>query len=401
MAQGAPEPSEAAIVSRWRGQWARKCVCYTERMKHHNELQSLSDDELLRRLANLLSQSRRVEADLIAHIGEVDHRRLWAREACSSMFKYATEVLHLSEAESYFRIAVARAARKHPVLLTMLGDGRLHMSGIALLAPHLTEENSESLLARATHRSKRQIEELAAELSPKPDVPAVIRKLPTPSPTPAVQLCPERVEPRRPIVVQPAPPPVVEPLRPERYRVQITASAELRDKLEHLQALMGKDLATVIETAVTEKLERLEAKRYGESKSPRKTLEETDTSPKSRYMPAAVRHFVRRRDGGQCCFVNEQGRRCTERRGLEFHHEDPFGRGGDHDPERICLMCKQHNAYLAERDYGKDVMERYRKKGDRVSERGELYGPWKNHIFDERDSGGAFGLPRGALGNAL
>ena len=152
-------------------------------MKHHNELQSLSDDELLRRLANLLSQSRRVEADLIAHIGEVDHRRLWAREACSSMFKYATEVLHLSEAESYFRIAVARAARKHPVLLTMLGDGRLHLSGIALLASHLTDENRESVLARATHKSKRQIEELAAELSPKPDVPAVIRKLPTPSPT--------------------------------------------------------------------------------------------------------------------------------------------------------------------------------------------------------------------------
>jgi hypothetical protein len=99
------------------------------------------------------------------------------------MFKYATEVLHLSEAESYFRIAVARAARKHPVLLTMLGDGRLHLSGIALLASHLTDENRESVLARATHKSKRQIEELAAELSPKPDVPAVIRKLPTPSPT--------------------------------------------------------------------------------------------------------------------------------------------------------------------------------------------------------------------------
>jgi hypothetical protein len=45
---------------------------------------------------------------------------------------------------------------------------------------------------------------------------------------------------------------VVEPLRPERYRVQITASAELRDKLERLQALMGEDLAAVIEAAVTE-----------------------------------------------------------------------------------------------------------------------------------------------------
>jgi hypothetical protein len=79
-----------------------------------NTLQSLSDDELLHRLLELTQQSRRVEADLIAHIGEVDHRRLYAREACSSMFSYCLEVLNLSEAESYFRIAVARAARKHP-----------------------------------------------------------------------------------------------------------------------------------------------------------------------------------------------------------------------------------------------------------------------------------------------
>jgi hypothetical protein len=51
-------------------------------------LQSSSDDELLRRLAELVSQSRRVEADLVAHIGEVDERRLYARQAFPSMFAY-------------------------------------------------------------------------------------------------------------------------------------------------------------------------------------------------------------------------------------------------------------------------------------------------------------------------
>ncbi len=131
---------------------------------------------------------------------------------------------------------------------------------------------------------------------------------------------------------------------------------------------MGEDLAAVIEAAVTEKLERLEAKRYAVTKHPRKTVEETDTTPSSRYMPAAVRRVVRKRDGNQCRFVDKNGRRCTERRGLEFHHHDPFGRGGDHDPDKISLMCRQHNAYLAEREYGKDKMDRYRRGGGRVSE---------------------------------
>ena len=60
------------------------------------------------------------------------------------MFAYCTEVLHLSEAEAYLRIAAARASREHPVLLTMLADGRLHLTAIAKLAPHLTPENREA-----------------------------------------------------------------------------------------------------------------------------------------------------------------------------------------------------------------------------------------------------------------
>ena len=94
------------------------------------------------------------------------------------MFVCATEFLHLSEHEAYLRITVARASRKHPILLEMLADGRLHLSGIAKLVPFLTETNRVSLLARAAHQSKRKIEELVSERSPKPDVPASMRKLP-------------------------------------------------------------------------------------------------------------------------------------------------------------------------------------------------------------------------------
>jgi hypothetical protein len=128
------------------------------------QLQSVSDDDLLLRLSELVHQSRRVEADLVAHIGEVDERRLYASRACSSMFVYCVEVLHLSEAEAYLRIAVARAGRRFPVLLCMLGDGRLHLSGIAVLVPHLTAENCESVLGQAA-QVKRQIEELAVTAS--------------------------------------------------------------------------------------------------------------------------------------------------------------------------------------------------------------------------------------------
>jgi hypothetical protein len=302
-------------------------------MDNTQSLKSIPDDELLRRLADLLHQSRRVESDLVAHIAEVDERKLYAREASPSMFAYCTEVLHLSEAEAYLRIAAARAGREHPVLLTMLADGRLHLSAIAKLAPHLTTDNRDMLLKRATHRSKRRVEELIAEILPRPDAPTVIRKLPEPralalsaataSPVPAVELRPNAVQ------ATPTAHAIVQPLAPARYKIQFTASAELHDKLERLRALMRSkapdgDLAAIIEAAVTETLERLEARRFAKAKTPRKGLPETDLSPSSRYIPAAVRRSVSERDGGRCRYVDEQGRRCPERGQLEYHHRRPY-----------------------------------------------------------------------------
>ena len=165
----------------------------------------------------------------------------------------------------------------------------------------------------------------------------------------------------------------MEPLSPARYKVQFTASAELRDKLECLQALMRPsvpdgDLAKIIEEAVTEKLERLESKRFGKTKAPRKGLAEANTTPSSRYIPAPIRRAVYERDGGRCTYVDKKGRRCTARRRLEFHHEDPFGRGGAHSLKSLRLVCKSHNLHLAERDFGKEKMARYRRSGSRVSE---------------------------------
>jgi len=368
----------------------RERAAYILRMENARPLREVPDDELLRSLERLIVASRRVESELVAHIAEVDGRRLYARAAAPSMFVYCTDVLHLSEAEAYLRIAAARASREHPMLLVMLADGRLHLSAIAKLAPHLTRDNREALLARAAHRSKRQVEDLVAELVPRLDAPAVMRKLPQPAQvrtaTEAPELRPDAVARGQvggaddarvladdaPVPATDAPvlataphvPAPMEVLAPARYKVQFTASAELHDKLERLRALMRSkvpdgDLAAIIAEAVTEKLERLEARRFGSSRAPRKTVADSDLSGSSRRIPAAVRRAVRKRDGSRCRFVDAQGRHGPERHRLEFHHRRPFALGGDHRPDNVVLMCRAHNRLLAEHDYGAEQVARH------------------------------------------
>jgi len=234
--------------------------------------------------------------------------------------------------------------------------------------------------------SHREIRELVSEVEPRPDVASSVRKLPqrpAPSSASPLQLGAPRVESNavnrgpdtvdlEPRVAAPARPALVEPLAPSRYQVRFTASAELREKLERLQALMRSsvpdgDLARIIEIAVTEKLQRVEAKRFGQSKAPRSVPADTDKSPSSRHIPAAVRRLVHERDGGRCAYRDRYGRHCGKRHDLEFHHEHPFARGGDHSPGNLTLMCRSHNTLLAEQDYGEDVMARFRAAASRTS----------------------------------
>ena len=157
-------------------------------------LSSLTDDVLLDRAATIVARSRSTEVDLILHLAEIDARRLYAREGCPSMFVYCTLRLRFSEAEAYLRITAARASREHPSLSTALRDGRLHLSALSRLAPHLTRDNLEWLVTRAAGRSKREVMELVADLTPKPDAPTKIRVLPRRSRRRGAR-CPRR-EPR-------------------------------------------------------------------------------------------------------------------------------------------------------------------------------------------------------------
>jgi hypothetical protein len=166
--------------------------------------------------------------------------------------------------------------------------------------------------------------------------------------------------------------PVVEPLSPARYKVQFTAGEDLHDDLERLRALLRSeipdgDVGAIVGKAVRELRKRLEARRFAQTTSPRKDLVRTNAALSSRYLPAAVRRVVYLRDESRCRFVDAQGRRCSERHYLEYHHLHPFGLGGSPDVDNICLMCPPHNRLLAELDYGEEVISRHihRREGPR------------------------------------
>ena len=192
-----------------------------------SSLADLSDQDLLARVMELAADERRATALLIAHLAELDARRLYLAEGYSSLFIYCTQALRLSEHAAYGRIEAARTVRRFPAVLEMLVEGAVTLTTVGLLAPHLTAENHRDLLDRARHKSKRAVEEVIAALCPRPPAPAVVRRLPAAGRRPAPTLL--GGAPAGP-AAPPTPPPersaTVVPLAPQRYRVQFTARAE-------------------------------------------------------------------------------------------------------------------------------------------------------------------------------
>src|SRR5262249_22343370 len=142
----------------------------------------LSNEALIQELDESVAQDCPHTARQVALIGEVERRRLFAPAGYPSMYTYCVGKLHLSEDAAYKRIRAARAARRHRVVLAAMAEGRVHLTGIVLLSPHLTTENALELLRAATHKSKAQIELLLAERFPKADLHARVEAIPATQP---------------------------------------------------------------------------------------------------------------------------------------------------------------------------------------------------------------------------
>jgi hypothetical protein len=329
----------------------------------------LSDDDLIAQVKALARCEREATACLIAHLAELDARRLYLPAGFSSLFTYCCQVLHLSEPAAYNRIEAARAARRFPVILELLGEGSLSLATVRLLSSHLTVENQTELLGAAAGKSKRAVEELLVRYFPSPAVPSSVRRLPTPTaPTTALDAT-ALIPSGAPAAVAnvpfageiqsalPAPPrpPVVSPLAPDRYEIRFTASAQTREKLRQAQDLLrhaipSGDLAEVFDRALTALLEVLAQKKFSATKRPRASH---GTAPGSRGIAAKVRRAVWLRDRGSCAFVSKSGRRCNGTAFVEFHHVDPHGVGGGATVGNIQLRCAAHNGYEAELFYGR------------------------------------------------
>ena len=286
---------------------------------------SLSDEELVSRIASLCLEGRRLVARLIVHLIEVEDRALDKKSACSSMWAFCTERLKMSEGETSRRLNAARLVRRFPSLLGRIERGEVHLSALKPLGRYLDEENVDAVLDDAKGKTRSQLEEMIARRFPRPNAPTVER--------------PTRME----------------PLSANGVLVQMTMTTEGYADLKRAKELLGHcvpdgDTVKVFERALRMLVEDLEKDRRAKTSRPR-----TSARPsKPGHIPAATRRAVFARDGEQCTYVDSEGRRCGCRTRLELDHIDPRALGGGDDASNLRVRCRPHNRRAAEEIFGKE-----------------------------------------------
>lgn len=314
-------------------------------------LKSLSDSTLMQKTEVLIQEERRVTLALLHHLKELDRRKLYCDSGFSSLFDFLVRGHGFSEGSAQRRIDSMRTLRDFPEVEEKIQSGTLNLTHLSKAQSHfrqekaLTREDRQEVLQALEGKSFREMERELAERASVPIVPREkVREI------------------------------------PQGTQIQFTASAKLMEDLEKLRGLLAHtdphlSYSELIEKLAEIALTKLDPARKKERKAQVEAEKAQSSLPpphlqsppalvvpgaprsqnpiRTRYVPAAVKREIWKRDQGRCVYQDPKtGRTCHSTFALQIDHCHDFARGGSSTAENLRLYCSQHNARHAIASYG-------------------------------------------------
>lgn len=357
-----------------------------------NHISKLKDKELLSKFELLVKQEKEATAFVVAHLAEIDKRKLFAEAGYSSLFNYITQKYHYSQSAAYRRIQAARLSLRFPKIIEYLKDGRLNLITISLIEPYLKEENKEDILSRVFYKSTREVEIFISSISERQkEIRDRIRMLPQLIQTQETLIEDQRTNEKGKAfsegtmikTAQILTPSAGSKVSERRVKVEFCANETLTKKIERAKQILRHQYPQGrLEDIFNEALEHLLEKKDPERKMARvekkQPEQKTDISrPKlashsanqgskevhvkeksfepsvlrvnSRYIPEKLKLEIYKRDHGQCSYMSKDGKHCQEKNFLEMDHVEPFALGGKSTQDNLRLLCRLHNQYRSQK----------------------------------------------------
>ena len=325
-------------------------------MKNMEDIKTLSDEELVLSLKSACRKEISGTCEVLAHLIELDDRRLYLKLGYSSLFDYCLRALKYSESGAGRMVQAARTVRDYPQILELLGERKLSLATLGKVAGMLTKENVKDVLSKVEGKSIAETEIYMAQFKPRKEIretikPVVLVAKRSGNPSQDQDLFSTPNVGSRPINELAEPPSQTAANSENLYQINFAIPERVMKKLEKARAMSrsGHRLSELFEKLLDAYLDKATPKRAAKPRA-----------VKTRHIQKAVKNEVFERDGHYCSYVATDGTRCNAKISLELDHRTPFALGGGRKADELRLMCSRHNRMVAEEVFGKECMARYR-----------------------------------------
>jgi hypothetical protein len=330
-------------------------------------LNTISDIELLHSLKNLVGQERIILTDILQHLLEVENRRLHLKEGYGSLYQYATEALHYSEAQAFRRISAMRLMKEIPEIKTSIVEGTIQLTHLTQAQQYfkskakdsvpLTKEEKVEVIDSLNNKTTRETEKIFAALNPEQitrDKTRAITETQTEIRFVASNTLLEKLQRFKELDPH--------SLGDANYNELFERLVDLVLQQKEKKFLIKNQKSSVIKSTVIKSTgAEIDSKTHAAKTAapkvkvaiaPQPNSARQPANRRSRHIPNFIKKEVLKRDEGRCTFMNPSTqKRCDSKHFLQFEHTIPFAKGGEHSTENITLLCRNHNLFQAVADF--------------------------------------------------
>lgn len=337
-------------------------------------LRKLNDKVLLESTKRLSAEERKITAEILHHLQEIEFRRLHLELGYSSLFEYAVKELGYSEDSAYRRINAMRLIKNLPEVEGKIKDGSISLTKAAKIQSFI--RNQEKIKNQKGMDSSRERNCYPLQLQTKQEklnwIDTLEKKSIAEVEREILKLSPEAIPQEK-----------VRQITEDKVELKLIIDDDLKMQLDQLKNLLSHknpnmSYQELIKYLTKIGLQKLDPSKKAQSKNSRlkeqlkkSQLKKSElnsihsgnldqqrnvsgqprkaASKNSRYIPSAVRHEVYMRDKGSCAYTDPKTKRkCESRHLLQYDHKYPLSLGGEMDSKNLRLLCFQHHKYVTE-----------------------------------------------------
>ena len=320
--------------------------------------------QIVEKLKQLVASERKITAEIIEHIQQIDLRKIHVQMGYSTLFSFLTEHIGYSSASAQRRIEAARLLNSIPEVKNDIQSGSLNLSQLAIVAQSIRQKQKEMPEVQIKAQDKKELLESIKNQNLESSQKIISQTLDI-----AIKAFDRKT-------VQ----------KDESNRLEVTFTKDQIDSFKQIKSQISHinpsaTVAEVFDYLAKDYLRRKHpmrggTKRGGEIKTVSVAAAKSSAEPKTvsvaaakrsaehktvsvaeinnkafvaparQRIPISLKRIVWTRDQGQCQHYNSlTGKKCGSPYLLEIDHIKRVRYGGDNDPGNLRLLCHSHNHF--------------------------------------------------------